>query len=137
MASYDIMKPLNKERFRLEEGLLLHFVTATQAGFVAAFVANPFDVVKSRWVQHPAPVDTPHSRNPLRFFPFVDADAVPFGRVMNSTGKYAGMADCFSKTVAGEGVASLWKGFIPAWARVGPRVVIAFVTMEQLRARFG
>ena len=55
----------------------------------------------------------------------------------SSTGKYSGMVDCFGKTVANEGIGSLWKGFIPAWARVGPRVVIAFVTMEQLKARFG
>jgi hypothetical protein len=59
--------------FQLQDGLFLHFVTATQAcparrmspravrvravadtamamqaGFIAAFVANPFDVVKSR-----------------------------------------------------------------------------------------
>ena len=48
MASYDALKPLNKEKLALQEGLFLHFITATQAGFVAAFVANPFDVVKSR-----------------------------------------------------------------------------------------
>jgi len=105
MASYDQIKPIMKGRFKLEEGLFLHALTATQAGFIAAFVANPFDVVKSR--------------------------------VMNASGGYTGMMDCFAKTIKNEGVASLWKGFIPAWARVGPRVVIAFVTMEQLRMRFG
>lgn len=109
MASYDSIKPLMKARFDFDEGLGLHGATAMCSGFIAAFVANPFDVVKSR--------------------------------VMNSSGgvgaEYTGMVDCFTKTVRNEGVASLWKGFLPAWARVGPRVVIAFVTMEQLRMRFG
>jgi hypothetical protein len=41
--------------------------------------------------------------------------------------------DCFSKTVKGEGVASLWKGFWPAYTRIGPRVVIIFVVLEQMR----
>lgn len=58
--------------------------------------------------------------------------AIKRRRVMNSAaGEYSGMVDCFRKSVAKEGPSSLMKGFIPAFARVGPRVVIAFVTMEQ------
>eukprot|EP00040_Diaphanoeca_grandis_P017925 m.94205 g.94205 ORF g.94205 m.94205 type:complete len:290 (-) comp26697_c0_seq1:131-1000(-) len=106
MASYDTIKPMFKTHFDMSEGLPLHGTTAIASGFIAAFVANPFDVVKSR--------------------------------VMNSKqGQYKGMVDCFAKTVGQEGVTSLWKGFIPAWARVGPRVIIAFVTMEQLKIAFG
>jgi len=56
-------------------------------------------------------------------------------RIMRSS-QYSGMADCFSQTIQNEGVPALWKGFIPAWTRVGPRVVIIFITMEQLRMRF-
>lgn len=105
MASYDAIKPIMQKQFELQDGLQLHAATATWAGFIAAFVANPFDVVKSR--------------------------------VMNGRGEYGGMVDCFQKTISKEGVGSLWKGFIPAWGRVGPRVIICFVTMEQLRLRFG
>eukprot|EP00658_Telonema_sp_P-2_P042700 TRINITY_DN30695_c0_g1_i1.p1 TRINITY_DN30695_c0_g1~~TRINITY_DN30695_c0_g1_i1.p1 ORF type:complete len:287 (-),score=60.77 TRINITY_DN30695_c0_g1_i1:283-1143(-) len=105
MASYDSIKPLMAKRFELKDGLPLHSATAVCSGFIAAWVANPFDVVKSR--------------------------------VMNGAGEYKGMVDCFVKTVQAEGIGSLWKGFIPAWGRVGPRVVICFVTMEQLRIRFG
>ncbi len=47
------------------------------------------------------------------------------------------MIDCLAKTVKHEGVTALWNGFIPAWARVGPRVVIIFITMEQLKKTFG
>ena len=30
---------------------------------------------------------------------------------------YNGFADCASKTIAQDGVLSLWRGFIPIWAR--------------------
>ena len=93
-------------RFQFTEGLPLHAATALCSGFIAAFVANPFDVCKSRVMKDDA-------------------------------GRYKGMTDCFRQTLKEEGIASFWKGFIPAWARVGPRVVICFVVMEQLKLRFG
>ena len=106
MASYDSIKPWMKEQYQFEEGLSLHAATACCSGFIAAFVANPFDVCKSRVMK-------------------------------DDVGKYRGMIDCFQQTFRKEGVSSFWKGFVPAWARVGPRVVICFVVMEQLRLKFG
>ena len=47
MASYDTLKPVFQDTFGLD-GMALHFGTANGAGFIAAFVANPFDVAKSR-----------------------------------------------------------------------------------------
>ena len=58
-------------------------------------------------------------------------------RVMNGAGKNTGIVQCIARIVQEEGVAALWKGFLPAYARIGPRVVIAFVVMEKLRDRFG
>lgn len=58
---------------------------------------------------------------------------------MNVSGQgqlYTGMVDCFRKSVRSEGVTSLWKGFWPNYARVGPRVVIIFTVIEQLREHF-
>ena len=49
---------------------------------------------------------------------------------------YASSADCFRKAVAAEGVLSLWKGFGPNFARIGPHVVITFMTIERLRLWF-
>ena len=106
MASYDSIKPWMREKYQFEEGLPLHASTAMCSGFIAAFVANPFDVCKSRVMR-------------------------------DDVGKYLGMIDCFKQTFQKEGITSFWKGFIPAWARVGPRVVICFVVMEQLRIKFG
>ena len=44
MASYDAMKPWNTERLKMEEGLLLHAVTATQAYIVMACVVTAYVV---------------------------------------------------------------------------------------------
>ena len=105
MASYDQIKPWMQAQTGFA-GLALHASTAVCSGFIAAFVANPFDVCKSRVMR-------------------------------DAKGEYSGLVDCFRKSLANEGVLSFWKGFIPAWARVGPRVVICFVVMEQLKLRFG
>lgn len=44
--------------------------------------------------------------------------------------------DCFRKSVVSEGPLSLWKGFWPNFGRIGPRVTIIFVIMEQMRHAF-
>ena len=90
----------------------MHATVAMAAGFIGAFACNPFDVAKSRVMNQPTPA----------------AGEAPL---------YRGMVDCFTKTIRNEGVTALWNGFIPAWARVGPRVVIIFITMEQLKTHFG
>merc|ERR1712216_431676 len=88
LASYDHIKHSLLESNIMQEGLPLHFATASAAGFIGAFCCNPFDVVKSRVMNQPF-------------------DAAGRGTV------YSGMIDCFSKSVKSEGVTSLWKGFIP------------------------
>ncbi len=84
----------------------VHFASALAAGLISTFAMNPFDVAKSR--------------------------------MMNQTQgiKYNGMLDCFAKSVRAEGIGSLWKGFIPSYARIGPRVVIIFMVLEKLREEF-
>jgi len=112
LASYDQIKGYFLKKELLKEGIGLHFAVATCAGFIGAFACNPFDVVKSRVMNQPA--DPKTGRGTL----------------------YSGMIDCFGQSVRNEGITSLWKGFIPAWARVGPRVIIIFIVMEQLKKTF-
>jgi solute carrier family 25 uncoupling protein 8/9 len=47
------------------------------------------------------------------------------------------LVDCFKKTVAEEGFAALYKGFVPALARQGPVMVIQMPIVEQLRLLAG
>lgn len=45
---------------------------------------------------------------------------------------YNGFADCFVKTLRNDGVLSLWRGFIPIWARFAPQATLQLLTLEAL-----
>ena len=112
LSSYDTIRRLLVQSERVPSGFPLHLSTALLTGFLATFASSPFDVVKSRVMGQPI--------DPI-------------------TGKglyYRGMTHCFVKTVQTDGFSSLWRGFVPNYCRVGPRVAIVFVVMEQLRELF-
>lgn len=50
---------------------------------------------------------------------------------------YDGFADCLAKTVKSDGVLSLWRGFIPIWARFAPQATLQLLTIEFLYGFFG
>lgn len=52
---------------------------------------------------------------------------------MESIQIYKGSIDCGIQTVRNEGFRALYKGFIPAWLRMGPWNIIFFITYEQLK----
>ncbi|KJE94854.1 solute carrier family 25 [Capsaspora owczarzaki ATCC 30864] len=55
-------------------------------------------------------------------------------RIMNSkTGEFAGPIDCLRRTLAGEGASALYKGFWPAYARLGPHTILTFIFLEKLK----
>lgn len=75
---------------------------------------------------------------------FMSVTVSPFDRVrtalMNQpTNKklYDGMTDCLVKTVRNEGVLSLWRGFVPIWARFAPMATLQLLTIEFLYASCG
>ena len=45
---------------------------------------------------------------------------------------YNGFGDALAKIVAEGGPTSLWRGFIPIWARFAPTATIQLLTIEQL-----
>ena len=106
-----------------------------------------YDVAKGRVVE-----TTGWSRNDLRtafcssFVAgfFMTCTVAPLDRLrtalMNQpTDKqlYEGFADCFVKIVRQEGVGSLWRGFIPIWARFAPMATLQLLSMEFLYSSFG
>lgn len=104
---YDEVKTAAINSGIVQPGIQSHLFSALCAGFFSTFWMNPFDVCKSRIMnQH------------------IAADGVA---------AYAGLLDCFKKTIQSEGTLALWKGFWPAYSRIGPRVVIIFVVLEQMR----
>ena len=75
---------------------------------------------------------------------FMTCTVAPFDRVrtklMNQPTNqkvYNGMTDCLVKTVQNEGPLSLWRGFIPIWARFAPMATIQLLTLEGLYSAFG
>jgi hypothetical protein len=50
---------------------------------------------------------------------------------------YSGLGDCLVKTVRSEGPLSLWRGFIPIWARFAPMATLQLLTLEFLYGSFG
>ncbi|XP_055385250.1 mitochondrial dicarboxylate carrier isoform X2 [Condylostylus longicornis] len=58
-------------------------------------------------------------------------------RAMNAKpGQYNGLMDIVRHT-AKEGPLAFFKGFIPAFLRLGPHTIITFIFLEQLRLNFG
>ena len=53
-------------------------------------------------------------------------------RVVNGVAEYRGSFDVVVKIIRYEGVFSLWKGFTPYFARLGPHTTLVFVFLEQL-----
>jgi len=86
----------------LPDSVGTHLVAAFASGFCATVVSLPFDVAKTRLQQTT-----------------VGAPA------------YSGMADCMTQIAKTEGVASLWKGFAPAFTRTGPYITLTMVFLEQ------
>ena len=52
------------------------------------------------------------------------------------TGDYRGMIDLYRQT-ARQGHMVFTKGFIPAFARLGPQTILTWIFLEQLRLSFG
>jgi len=112
LASYDDIKMRFLHSGLFREGFSLHINSALCAGFLASLASSPFDVVKSRIMQQPSGPD---------------------GKGLY----YKGMLDCFYVSFKTEGITTLWRGFWPNYARLGPRILIVFVVLEQLKSFFG
>jgi len=58
-------------------------------------------------------------------------------RIMNNPDLYSGSLDCFMKAVRHEGFLSLYKGFLPTWARMAPWSLTFWLCFEQIRKYSG
>lgn len=58
-------------------------------------------------------------------------------RIMSNPQLYKGTWDCAVKTVSEYGILSLYRGFFPIWARMGPKAMVFYLTFEQLRCAIG
>lgn len=50
---------------------------------------------------------------------------------------YSSVVDCFTKSIAREGLTGLWAGLPTYYFRVGPHAIITLMAAEQYRKLFG
>jgi hypothetical protein len=109
IASYDQTKVVVKQLTGKTDGLIPQVVAAFVSGFISAAVSTPFDVLKTRMMNQKG-----------------GAEAL-----------YKSTLDCAMKTMKHEGVFALYKGFVPAYTRLGPHRLVHFLTLEQITKFFG
>ncbi|XP_043538811.1 mitochondrial uncoupling protein 4 isoform X1 [Chiloscyllium plagiosum] len=108
LTTYDTVKHFLLRHTTLKDNSLCHALSSICSGFVAATMGTPADVIKTRIM------------NQTR-------DKQGRGLLYTST------MDCLMQTVKKEGLMSLYKGFLPTWARMAPWSLTFWLTFEQIR----
>eukprot|EP00593_Proboscia_inermis_P005848 CAMPEP_0171299498 /NCGR_PEP_ID=MMETSP0816-20121228/8328_1 /TAXON_ID=420281 /ORGANISM="Proboscia inermis, Strain CCAP1064/1" /LENGTH=141 /DNA_ID=CAMNT_0011775347 /DNA_START=33 /DNA_END=458 /DNA_ORIENTATION=- len=104
MGCYDITKGYVCELTGWERmDVKTRFCSAAVAGFFMTCTVSPFDRVRTALMNQPTDKKI-----------------------------YTGPLDCAGKLIAEGGVISLWRGFIPLWARFAPSTTIQLLTIEAL-----
>nr|XP_054763646.1 mitochondrial uncoupling protein 4-like [Lytechinus pictus] len=93
LTTYDTVKHLLLNRTSLRDNYITHGLSSICSGLVAAIVSTPADVVKTR---------------------IMNQGSDSAGRPL----LYKSSMDCLLKSVKQEGFWSLYKGFLPIWARM-------------------
>ncbi|KAL3766225.1 hypothetical protein ACHAWO_012227 [Cyclotella atomus] len=84
------------------------FASAFVAGFFMTVTVAPWDMLRTKLMNQPT-----------------DAKL------------YDGFADCAKKTVQADGVLSLWRGFVPIWARFAPQATLQLLSIEVIYGALG
>uniref|UniRef100_A0A8C5M8M3 Solute carrier family 25 member 27 n=1 Tax=Leptobrachium leishanense TaxID=445787 RepID=A0A8C5M8M3_9ANUR len=112
LTTYDTVKHFLLRNTNLKDNMLCHSISSIFSGLVAATLGTPADVIKTRIMNQP--------------------------RDKNGRGiLYRSSTDCFMQAVRGEGLMSLYKGFIPTWMRMAPWSLVFWLTYEQIRRLVG
>ena len=111
LASYDTSKHWLLRNTTLTDNWVTHALSSLCSGLVAATLSTPADVIKTRIMNQPMVDGKPKY--------------------------YKSTVDCLVKTVKGEGVGALYKGFVPIWIRMAPWSTIFWLTYEEIRKLSG
>jgi len=84
------------------------FASAFVAGFFMTVTVAPLDMLRTKLMNQPT-----------------DAKI------------YDGLMDCLKKTLKSDGVLSLWRGFVPIWARFAPQATLQLLTIEAIYGVLG
>ncbi|KAG0162460.1 Mitochondrial dicarboxylate transporter [Apophysomyces sp. BC1034] len=102
-VSYDIFKDLLVHHTPMKDGLITHFSSSVLAGLVATTVCSPVDVIKTRIMS------------------------------ASSADRKISSFSVMSSMYKAEGVGSFFKGWTPAFIRLGPQTILTFVVLEQFK----
>ncbi|KAI0224844.1 Mitochondrial 2-oxoglutarate/malate carrier protein [Lamellibrachia satsuma] len=105
LASYSQAKQLVLSTGYFKDNILLHFIASMISGLVTTGCSMPVDIVKTR---------------------------IQNMKIIDGKPEYTGAMDVLRRVVRGEGFFSLWKGFTPYYARIGPHTVLTFIFLEQM-----
>lgn len=109
LASYSQAKQNLVGTGYFTEGLFLHFVASMISGLITTAASMPVDIAKTR---------------------------IQNMKTINGKPEYSGAVDVLTKTIRNEGFFSLWKGFVPYYARLGPHTVLTFIFLEQMNKNY-
>ncbi|XP_017850873.1 mitochondrial uncoupling protein 4 isoform X2 [Drosophila busckii] len=112
LTTYDTIKHMIMDRLHMPDCHTVHVLASVCAGFVAAIMGTPADVVKTRIMNQPT-------------------DELGRGLL------YRGSIDCLRQTVGKEGFVALYKGFLPCWIRMAPWSLTFWLSFEQIRKMIG
>ncbi|XP_065192125.1 mitochondrial 2-oxoglutarate/malate carrier protein-like [Sycon ciliatum] len=109
LASYSQSKQFLLGTGYFQDNIFCHFGASMISGFVTTCASMPVDIAKTR---------------------------IQNMKVIDGKPEYSGGIDVLSKTIRSEGVLSLWKGFTPYYARLGPHTVLTFIFLEQMNKMY-
>merc|ERR1740139_550630 len=109
MGVYDMTKGIVTEKTGWSrKDARTSFASAFVAGFFMTVTVAPADMIRTKLMNQPT-----------------DAKL------------YDGFVDCAKKTIQEGGVTSLWRGFIPIWARFAPQATLQLMTIEIIYKKMG
>ena len=105
LASYSQAKQLLMSTGYFKDNIMCHFASSMISGLITTAASMPVDIAKTR---------------------------IQNMKIINGVPEYKGAMDVFIKVIKNEGFFSLWKGFTPYYARLGPHTVLTFIFLEQM-----
>ncbi|CAD5116281.1 DgyrCDS5188 [Dimorphilus gyrociliatus] len=105
LATYSQAKQILLSTRYFKDDLFCHFVGSMISGLATTIASMPVDIAKTR---------------------------IQSMKVIDGKPEYSGAFNVLSTVIRKEGFFSLWKGFTPYYARLGPHTVITFIFLEQM-----
>lgn len=130
---YDLCKHQFISRQIIGDSVYNHFLSSFIASLGGAIASTPIDVIRTRLMNQRKLFLTDNPASMLTSATSLQSAAPALQSASDPSRYYKGSVDCLMQTVRSEGMAALYKGFIPTWLRLGPWNIIFFITFEQLK----